>query len=374
MSRALLYVYPEEWTGRRAREVQTLKTCLALADAGFDVTLVSGGREELVRHAGELGRSTLPERLHVVRVSRRLGPVRSARLFARRFRAWLARGPVPRLAYTIHLKAARLLGGLGLAYGYEAHEVFAESARPGRPLRQIEYAERLALERAALRVATSRALADALNARYFPHAPRPFAVVPNAGDPPLPRSIADPAGPLGYAGSLGDWKGLPLALEAAARLGIAVRVVGGGREDWERLAGTLSVGARRNATWLPHRPQVELDQALAGCRAGLVPTRPDTSTGRYSCPMKLFDYARCGLPVAVTDLPSLDDLDLGPWCVRVVSPTVDAWTGALRRLPAAGDQALAWAAHHTWRDRAVRLGALLSALASDARDRDPRSH
>lgn len=353
--------------------MQTLQTCLALAEQGLEVTLVSGDGEAVARHAAGLGRARLPEGLRLATVSRRLGPLRSARLFGRRFRAWLAGRPVRGPGYVIHLKAAHLLAALGIPYGYEAHEVFAESARSPRHQRALEDAERRALERAALRVATSRALAEALNARYFLRSPRPFAVVPNAGDPPLARSVADPSGPLAYAGSLGDWKGLPLALEAAARLGIPVRVVGGDRRDWERLAGTLSAPARRNATWLARQDPADLDRALAGCRAGLVPTRPDTGSGRYSCPMKLFDYARCGLPVVATDLPSLDDLDLGPWCVRVAAPTIEAWTGALGRLPAAGDQALAWAAGHTWRERAIRLRALLSAAVPDAPGRGRRS-
>lgn len=353
--------------------MQTLQTCLALADLGLEVTLVSGDAAAVARHAAALGRPRLPEGLRLATVSRRLGPLRSARLFARRFRAWLAGRPVPDPGYVIHLKAARLLAALGIPYVYEAHEVFAESARSPRRQRRLEQAERLTLEHAALRVATSRALAEALNARYFPRSPRPFAVVPNAGDPPLARSVADPAGPLAYAGSLADWKGLPVALEAAARLGLPARVVGGDRRDWARLAAMLSAPARRRVTWLPRRPPAELDRALAGCRAGLIPTRPDTGSGRYSCPMKLFDYARCGLPVVTTDLPSFDDLDLGPWCLRVAAPTVEAWTEALGRLPAAGDQALAWAAGRTWRERAVQLRDLLTAIAADAPGRGRRS-
>ena len=39
----LLYLYPEEWTGRRAREAHTLSTCAALAREGVDVTLVTAG-------------------------------------------------------------------------------------------------------------------------------------------------------------------------------------------------------------------------------------------------------------------------------------------------------------------------------------------
>ncbi|HXG14884.1 MAG TPA: glycosyltransferase [Calidithermus sp.] len=373
MSQPILYVYPEEWTGRRAREVQTLQTCLALADLGLDVTLVTGDAQAVRRHATEFGRRELPGRLHLATVSRRLGPVRSVRLFASRFRTWLGGRAVSGLGYAIHLKAARVLGAFGIPYLYEAHEVFAESARSPRHGRRLERAERLALEHAVLRVATSQALAAALNRRYFPDRPLPFVVIPNAGDPPLAQPLLDPAGPLVYAGSLADWKGLPLALEAAARLGVPVRVVGGDRAQWERLAAALSPGARRGATWLPRRPVAELDRVLAGCRAGLIPTRPDSGSGRYSCPLKLFDYARCGLPVAVTDLPSLDALDPGPWCVRVGAPTVDAWVEGLRRLPADGWEVLRWAASHTWYERAVQLRAALTALPRGAPHRAGRS-
>ena len=47
----LLYLYPEEWTGRRAREAHTLSTCAALAREGVDVTLVTaGGLREMQHH------------------------------------------------------------------------------------------------------------------------------------------------------------------------------------------------------------------------------------------------------------------------------------------------------------------------------------
>ncbi len=47
----LLYLYTEEWTGRHAQEVQTLSTCVALAEIGVSVTLVTGGGERELREA-----------------------------------------------------------------------------------------------------------------------------------------------------------------------------------------------------------------------------------------------------------------------------------------------------------------------------------
>jgi teichuronic acid biosynthesis glycosyltransferase TuaH len=360
MSLHILYVYPEEWTGTRAREIQTLQTCLALADAGAEVDLVTAGGW-VDRHARGLGRDRLPRSLRVTPLSRRLGPFRSAHIFARHLVRWLPSSGPFTLAYVIHPKAAAMMATLGIPYWYEAHEVFAESRTSGTPGEvEMERDERNAVAQAAGRIATSAPLAEALNARYFAARPLPFEIVPNAGEPPVPRTLAEPTGPLVYAGSLDDWKGVGLALEAAARLGWPLRLVGGDQRDWNRLARSLDLRGRAIASWRPRVAARDLLEAITGCRAGLVPTLPDTGSGRYSCPMKLFDYARCGLPVVTTDLPSLASLAPGAWCVRVAEPTVEAWAAAFSRIPAAGAEALAWAATHTWSHRATELIALFS--------------
>lgn len=360
----ILYVYPEEWTTRRAREIQTLKTCVALADQGADVVLVTADGSAVERHAAELGCSKIPRTVRVVTLRRALGPVRSSALFARRLRRWLATQPPFTLGYVIHPKAAHMLATLGVPHWYEAHEVFAESTRAGsRAARRVRSLEHAALVGARGRIATGSALGRALAARYGGADRLDFAIVPNAGDPPLERSVADPRGPFVYAGSLANWKGLPIALEAAATMRAPVRVIGGTRPEWERLAGGLSAAARGTTVWHPRVAQDRLPEILSGCRAGLIPTAPASGSGRYSCPMKLFDYARCGLAVVVTDLPSLDDLGLGPWCRRVPEASVDAWKRALTTLDLDESSPLAWARSHTWKDRAGALESLFAARA-----------
>jgi len=74
--------------------------------------------------------------------------------------------------------------------------------------------------------------------------------------------------------------------------------------------------------------------------------------------MKLFDYARCGLPVLSTALPSLQSLDVGPWCTQVPSPTRASWADALRKFGYDADHAeaaRAWSGEHTWAQRAELL-------------------
>jgi glycosyltransferase involved in cell wall biosynthesis len=332
-----------------------LKTCLALAATGVEVCLVTAGGLDIGAQAALLGHK-LPGNFAVHCLSRRLGPIKSAAMYAWRFRRWLETQPPFDLAYAIHLKAARLLEDCRIPYWWEAHEVFADTPPAGSARqRRLAELERFVLEHAAGRVATSHALAEALNCRYF-SPPLPFAVIPNAGDPPLGASLADPTGPLVYAGSLEAWKGLSLALEAAAQVGIAVRVVGGTAVEWQavlRLMPSAALGVQMD--WRPRVPLSQLPELLKGCRAGIIPTSPDTGSGRYSCPMKLFDYARCGLPTVATALPALQSLAVGSWCRLVQGGSLQAWKRALQEPPTDGAAAMQWAASHTWAVRAQQL-------------------
>jgi glycosyltransferase involved in cell wall biosynthesis len=343
----LLYLYPEEWTGRRAREMHTDATCQALAEQGVDVTLVT---------AGGLSKS-VSGAVHYVNLSRRFGPIKSAAIFRRRFQQWLRSQTRFDWAYIIHLKAAAMLrdkDGTPIPYVYEAHEIFSQTPQK-KEAKQIKLyeLERGVISGAAMRIATSAALAEALKIRFA--LAHDFEIVPNAGYIPLPSSVGSPHGPFVYAGSISDWKGLDLVIEAAREAGVPLKVVGGTAGEWRKLGRQIDTSG---ITWQPRVAPRALDKALAGARAGLIPTQPETPSGRYSCPMKLFDYARCGLPVISTALPSLESLNVGPWCTQVTEPTREAWVKALmsfRHEPDQGEAARAWAGEHTWAKRAEAL-------------------
>src|SRR6201999_1419939 len=90
----LLYLYSEEWTGRRAREVHTLSTCVALAQAGVDLTLVTaGGQNEVREHLLDIAGTEDVPNLNIVVLSRTLGPVRSTSIFSRNFNYWVQTVP-----------------------------------------------------------------------------------------------------------------------------------------------------------------------------------------------------------------------------------------------------------------------------------------
>ena len=363
----LLYLYPEEWTGFRAREVHTLSTCVALAQAGVDVTLVTaGGRRELQRQLREIAGRDAEPGLELVTLWRAIGPIRSALIFRGNFQSWLGKQKEFEATFVIHLKAAEMLRQLEMPYLYEAHEVFAETARRNWAQQEkLHELEKRVLEDATWRVATSKALASALRAHFV--LPDDFAIVPNAGMPPLPLSIGSPGGPFVYCGSLADWKGLDLVVQASAAVRVPLKIVGGTAEEWKAFGQHVNTA---HVAWEPRVELAKLPEAFAGARAGVISTQTGTPSGRYSCPMKLFDYARCGLPVISSALPSLQSLNVGSWCLQVEKPTPEAWADALRDFvfrPVQAETARAWAGVHTWKQRGESLMRVLLQLPRPGR-------
>ena len=199
----LLYLYPEEWTGRQAREVQTLSTCVALAQSGVNVTLVIGGGEEEIEDLllDVADTAYVPE-LQIVAISRTLGPIESTAIFSRNFTSWLQTCLPFDLAYIIHLKARAILTQAGIPYAYEAHGIFAQAPQSAARQQMLHKLEGQVLTAANLLVATSAPLAVALRTWYG--LSKDFAIVPNAGLQPLKKGLSSPNGPIVYCGSIDD--------------------------------------------------------------------------------------------------------------------------------------------------------------------------
>ena len=190
----LLYLYPEEWTGRRAREVHTLSTCVALAQNGVEVTLVTAGEEaELFRHLLEVAGTLLVPDLHLVTLSRTLGPVQSTSIFSRNFTHWMRNRRGFNHAFTVHLKAGPILVNAGIPYIYEAHGIFTPTQPHAGRQRMLHKLEGQVLASASKLVATSAPLATALTTWFSLE--KEFSIVPNAGLPPLDKSVSAPFGP-----------------------------------------------------------------------------------------------------------------------------------------------------------------------------------
>lgn len=163
-----------------------------------------------------------------------------------------------------------------------------------------------------------------------------------------------------YVGRLGTRVELDL-LRAVADAGVPLVLVGPRDDGWGGEAFDALV-ARPQVQWLGERPAAELPAYLAGARVGLVPYA-DRPFNRASFPLKVLEYLAVGLPVVSTDLPAM------AWFpARSVATATDAEYGravaSTTRVPvdrrAAADRR-AFAAEHTWANRASELLARVSA-------------
>lgn len=310
----LLYAFPEPFPLPRARGVQVAHSLHALAalGVGVDFAYVPTGSADPFREYG-LKR---PETLRLHPLSRTLGwplhrlPVHSNRLFFRRLKRWLQQAArPPQLAMARHLKlAAALLRDFpALPLLYEAHEVFADTAPPGRraALRQME---ETVVRGAALVIANSRATAARLAECYAPT--RRIAVLPNGVNlpDPLPEKPWQAAQRhILYTGSFFDWKGADVLVAAGKHLpGFRITLIGGTPERIESLRrDTEPCGAE--TIFAGHLPHPETTTQLAAACIAVLPNRaaPDSA---FTSPLKLFEYMAAGCAIVASDLPPLREI------------------------------------------------------------------
>jgi glycosyltransferase involved in cell wall biosynthesis len=139
---------------------------------------------------------------------------------------------------------------------------------------------------------------------------RPPAATGGPEASPLRRALG--AGPdeavLLYQGGLHPGRGLPLLLDAMARLPrgrATLAFLGPGplRPDLEARASELGLG--EDVRFLDAVPPGELADWTRGATIGIHPIEDLSLNHRYCLPNKLFEYIQAGLPVLVSDLPEM---------------------------------------------------------------------
>lgn len=344
----LLYLGSTDLPQPKARAIQIVHTCHALARAGADVTLVVGRRGRAPDRAlAAYGLAPHP-RLRVIAVPiARIPPTAPPRLLRLFTRLWqisylaglLAIAPRelaarrPDVVYARDLRTARLAAwfshAAGARLGFEVHglpsvEVRLGAGRAGLPpsaasrLRRLEQevfdrsdcivtitecARQIVLDDYGVPAERVRTIADA--------APTP-AATPN----PSSLGAAEPA--VYYVGQLYPWKGAGLVVEAAARVKRARFVIVGGLPNGrsgrgdphlaELAARARDVGAADRIDFRGYVPYSRVGEELARATVAVLPL-PDEPVARcFTSPLKLFDYMAAGVPVVASDLPSLREV------------------------------------------------------------------
>ncbi|MDF1836555.1 MAG: glycosyltransferase family 4 protein [Planctomycetota bacterium] len=111
-----------------------------------------------------------------------------------------------------------------------------------------------------------------------------------------------------YTGGLLAWKGVEVLVQAAGQMpDVDFVIVGGMDADVERIRG-LAAGLG-NVQVLGFQAPDRVPLFLAAADVGVVPNRSQPAiSSRYTSPLKVFEAMAVGLPLVVSDLPSMRDI------------------------------------------------------------------
>jgi glycosyltransferase involved in cell wall biosynthesis len=135
-----------------------------------------------------------------------------------------------------------------------------------------------------------------------------FANMPSRADARRELRLAADKPLVVYTGGLLAWKGVDILIEAARLLPTINFVIAGGMDADVRTMSHLASGldnVRLDGFQAPER----VATYLAAGDVGVVPNRSQPSiSSRYTSPLKVFEAQAAGLPLVVSDLPSLRDV------------------------------------------------------------------
>lgn len=256
---------------------------------------------------------------------------------------------------------------------FETHELFAQSYREEHPRMSLRQHHKLATlaqrEETVYRgarglIALTPLLIDDIRQAYGVETPA--VVAPDGVDleqARAPVSVPPHATPwLLYLGSLHPWKGVDTLIRALPHVNQAaeLHIVGGNEQritELRKLAEELNVASR-----VVFHGSVEPGKRFEYIHQADICLLPLTDTGlggRYTSPLKLFEYMAAGKVIIVSDLPSMRQV-LTPEQDALLVPTgePEAFARAIDRLLAdkrlrgrLGDAAKSRAQRFSWRAR-----------------------
>lgn len=171
-----------------------------------------------------------------------------------------------------------------------------------------------------------------------------FANYPDTSGYPEPAGGGD--GSVVYVGDVTRQRGVPVALEACAQLGVTLKLIGPVASDMEAALG--SVGGPSSPVVMGSLPNPEAVGFMAASSVGIAPLL-DLPNYRHSQPTKVLEYLAAGLPVVASDLPGTRELVEGLETVFLVRP------GDPAELAEAIETALAAEVSNAARDQAASI-------------------
>lgn len=161
-----------------------------------------------------------------------------------------------------------------------------------------------------------------------------------------------------YVGRFYEWKGLEILADAATESPIPIRLVGGTREEYERI--TKKGGARLYFSGARTVDEVPLWLAAADVLL-VVGTAHNVDSYRYTSPMKIFEYLATRRATVASKTPAVESImqeETASWyepdnASSLAQAIRNAYTSAEAESKIQAGRALS--ASHTWSKRASRI-------------------
>ncbi len=173
-------------------------------------------------------------------------------------------------------------------------------------------------------------------------------VEPNGVDESFFNLSGHGAGPL-YVGRFYTWKGL----DVLAATGMDIQVLGGSKEEFEKIFGSAN-----NLRFAEATP-AEVPHWLARADVLLLTgTAKNQDSNRYTAPMKVFEYLATGKPIVASATEALQSLVPNNLVIYCQPDNPEALVSAITQaLQEPGDSAarITFAREHTWHKRSQRI-------------------
>lgn len=357
---------------RAANSVHVMKMCQALARDGHSVTLLAPTkRGEYESDVDDVFDFYDVERIFEVR-KLPCPRVKGRSIIYAVATAWTVQNIRPDLVFGRYVHGCALAAWMGYPTIFECHQPIWEIGR----IHQAFFE----LLRRGTEFQKFVVISEALKEIYLEKkdmSPSQIIVAHDAADDP--GSIGNPAElsgarekalQVGYVGNLYSGKGMSVIAEVAPRMpDLDFHVVGGAEDDiaeWKQRVTT------KNVIFHGFVNQSEVPRYMEALDVCLLPNQRtvsvfgsgDADIGRYTSPLKMFEYMSHGKPIIASDLPVLREvLTDGKNAVLCGPEDAAEWVRALRQLNndtskrrRLGEQARRdFEAEYTWSARAERI-------------------
>ena len=310
----IIYPVPEVFPDNRARFIQIINTCYALAQQGLNVNLVTGIRkkysiEDLYKFYGLKTCENLKiTKLPILRREKaRYFKISSNGLFYFSFLVYLLTKQKKHnsIIFLRHLKLANFLLRLKKFFKipmiFEAHEIFHLSTLNRKKQETLKQIETNVYKNMNALISLSYELKEFLINNFDIDKEQIF-VAPDAVKKEWFLIEKKPLY-ICYTGSLYKWKGVDVLISAMKYIpNEKLLIVGGGErlEELKELAMKNHLSDR--IIFAGEVPHTLIPEYLSKAKIAVLPNTA-YETSKFSSPLKLFEYMAAGIPIVASDLP-----------------------------------------------------------------------